>query len=170
VGQAAAELASTINTLIIAKGARYVVVLNIPDIAITPMAATFDSSTRGLVDIMVNTFNTQLKYGIGDNSKVLYVDAYADSYSQYVNPGAYGLSNVTDTACDLSPAKNPLSSAVICSANNLIPGVTDTYLFADRIHPTPYGYGLIARLVTNEIAKKGWRWKKHKAKDKNKED
>lgn len=170
VGQAAAELASTINTRIIGNGARYVVVLNIPDIAITPMAATFDSSTRGLVDIMVNTFNTQLKYGIGDNAKVLYVDAYADSYSQYVNPGAYGLSNVTDTACDLSPAKNPLSSSVICTANNLVPGVTNTYLFADRVHPTPYGYGLIARLVTNEIAKKGWRWKKHKDKDKNKED
>jgi outer membrane lipase/esterase len=167
VGQAAVELASAINSKIIGKGARYVVVLNIPDIAITPMAAHFDASTRGLVDIMVNTFNYQLNYGVGSNAKVLYVDAYTQSYSQYVNPGAYGLSNVTDTACDLSPDKNMFASSIICNAGNLAPGVNEnnTYLFADLVHPTPYGYGLIADLVTNEMAHKGWRWKKHKAKD-----
>jgi outer membrane lipase/esterase len=168
VGQAAIELASAINSKIIGKGARYVVVLNIPDIAITPMAANFNASTRGLVDIMVNTFNYQLKNGIGSNAKVLYVDAYTQSYSQYVNPGAYGLSNVTDTACDLSPDKNIFASSIICNAGNLAPGVNEnnTYLFADLVHPTPYGYGLIADLVTNEMAHKGWRWKSTKTKTK----
>lgn len=162
IGLAANELASAINTQIIGKGARYVVVLNVPDIAITPLGATFDAATRGLVEIMVNAFNTQLKYGVAANAHVLYVDAYADSYSQYVNPGSYGLSNVTDTACDLTPAKNPLSSSLICTSNNLIPLNTDKYMFSDRVHPTPYGYGLIARLVANEMLNKGWRWHKHR--------
>ncbi|MFA6904269.1 MAG: SGNH/GDSL hydrolase family protein [Gallionellaceae bacterium] len=159
---AANELASAINTQIVGKGARYVVVLNIPNIAITPLAATFDASSRGLVEAMVNTFNSQLQYGVAANHHVLYVDAYADSYYQYINPGAYGLSNVTDTACDLSPYKNPLESSLICTPYNLIPGVTDKYLFSDRVHPTPYGYSLIANLVRKEMLNRGWRWHKHR--------
>ena len=170
MGLAANELATAINNKIIGNGAKYVVVLNIPDIAITPLGATFDPSTRGLVDAMVNTFNTQLKFGILDINKVLYVDAYADSYKQYVNPGAYGLTNVTNTACDLSPLKNPLASSLICTPANLIPVATDTYLFSDHVHPTPYGYALIADLVANEMTNKGWRWHKHHGKTKEKKD
>jgi outer membrane lipase/esterase len=161
VNLAANQLATAIDTQIVAKGAKYVVVLNIPYIAITPLGATLDASARALLDIMVNTFNNQLKYGVAANPDILYVDAYAESYSQYVNPGAYGLSNVTDPACDLTPARNPLASSLICTSYNLIPGITDHYLFSDRVHPTPYGYGLIARLVSNEMVSKGWRWHKH---------
>lgn len=161
VAMAAGELASVINTQITGRGAKHVVVLNVPDIAITPLGATFDPSTRGFVDYMVNTFNAFLKQGVATNPNVLYVDIYSESYSQYVNPGVYGLSNVTNTACDLSPAKNPLGSSIICSYNNLIPGMTDKYLFADMVHPTPYGYGLIANLVAREMLNRGWRWHKH---------
>lgn len=170
VGLAASELATAINTQIVGNGAKYVVVLNVPDIAITPLGATFDAPTRGLVDAMVNTFNNQLKFALNGNSNVLYVDAYAESYNQYVNPGAYGLTNVTNTACDLSPAKNPLSSSVVCTTNNLIPGITGNYLFSDMVHPTPYGYGLIARLVSNDMLNNGWRWRKHAAHERDKAD
>lgn len=165
VALAANELATAINTQIVGKGAKYVVVLNVPDIAITPLGASFDASSRGLLDAMVNTFNAQLKYGIGANAHVLYVDAYAESYSQYINPGAYGLSNVTDTACDLTPAKNPLASSLVCTSNNLIPVMTDYYLFSDSVHPTPYGYSLIAKLVAKEMVSNGWRWHKHRPHD-----
>jgi phospholipase/lecithinase/hemolysin len=95
----------------------------------------------------------------------LYVDAYAESYSQYVNPGTYGLTNVTDSACDLTPAKNPLASSLICTSNNLIPVITDHYLFSDSVHPTPYGYSLIAKLVAKEMVSNGWRWHKHRPHD-----
>lgn len=167
---AANELASAINTQIIGNGAKYVVVLNVPDITVTPLGATFDAPTRGLVDTMINTFNSQLKLGVSANHHVLYVDAHAESHNQYVNPGAYSLSNVTDTACDLSPAKNPLSSSLICTPYNLIPGITGNYLFSDRVHPTPYGYGLIANLVSKEMLNHGWRWRKHKDNGRNKGD
>ena len=156
IAVAANELAVAINTKIVAKGARHVVVLNIPDIAITPLGTNFDASTRGFVDYLVNTFNAQLKSGVAANNHVLYVDTYAESYSQYVNPGAYGLTNVTDTACDLTPEKNPFGSSLICTPYNLIPAITGNYLFADRVHPTPYGYGLIVNLVSKEMANKGW--------------
>lgn len=160
IAMAASELAAAINTQIVDKGAEHVVVLNIPKIAITPLGAIFDPQTRGFVDYMVNTFNAYLKNGIAANHHVLYVDSYTESYNQYVNPGAYGLSNVTDTACDLSPAKNPFGSSLICTPYNLIPGNTANYMFSDRVHPTPYGYALIANLVSTEMQNRGWR--KHK--------
>jgi len=167
MAQAASELVAAINKKIVANGARHVVVLNIPDIAITPLGTSFDAATNGLVDYMVNTFNTVLKSGVAGNSNVLYIDAYTESYYQYINPGAYKLSNVTSPACDLNPAKNPLSSSLVCSSYNLIPGNTDNYLFSDMVHPTPYGYSLIANLVSKEMKSNGWRWHKHNDKDKN---
>lgn len=165
MAQAANELITAIKTQIINNGAKYVVVLNIPKITITPLGATFDTPTRGLVDALVNTFNGQLQAGLAGNTNVLYVDANAESYNQYVNPGAYGLNNVTNTACDLSPAKNPLSSSLVCTNYNLIPGITGNYLFADMVHPTPYGYNLIANLVRKEMINNGWRWRKHERKE-----
>jgi len=158
IATAANELAISINTKIVGNGARHVVVLNVPDIAITPMGATFDPATRNFIDSMVKTFNVQLKVGVAANSHhVLYVDTYSESYSQYVNPGAYGLSNVTNTACDLTPAKNPFGSSLICSPYNLTAGDTSHYLFADMVHPTPFGYELIANLVSHEMENRGWR-------------
>lgn len=116
-------------------------------------------------DALVNTFNAQLQTGLSGNSSVLYVDANAESYKQYVNPGAYGPSSVTNTACDLSSTKNPLSSSLVCTNTNLIPGIIGNYLFADMAHPTPYGYNLIANLVSKDILNNGWRWRKHEYKE-----
>ena len=46
MGQAGAELANYIKTLIVAKGAKYVVVRNLGDLNITPLGATFDAGTK----------------------------------------------------------------------------------------------------------------------------
>lgn len=162
VSQAADELAAAVNTQITANGAKRVVVLNVPNIAVTPFGNRLDAQSRALVDAMVNIFNSQLRLGVQHNKRVLYVDAYAYSYSEYTNPGAFGLSNVTDTACDLSPDRNFLGSSLICTEHTLIGTVTDHYLFADRVHPTPYGYRLIARLVSDEMLAYGWNWRKNR--------
>ena len=169
IATAASELATTVKTQIVAKGAKHVVVVNLPDITITPFSTMLDASARNLLDAMVRTFNYRLGLGLADSEHVLMVDAYADSRNQYINPTQYGLNNVTDTACDLTPAKNPLGSSLICTANNLIPGATEHYMFADRLHPTPYGNWLLARLVTKEMITKGWRWKKPHMQGRNKD-
>ena len=104
---------------------------------------------------MVTTFNSQLQ-GLAANPNVAFVDAYAVSRDQVANPAQYGLTNVTQPACDLSPAKNPLGSSLVCSPANLIPGVVDRYEFADSVHPTPYANQLLARYVSLELIKKGW--------------
>jgi len=105
---------------------------------------------------MVTTFNDQLKAAIAGDSKVLYVDLATNSRDQATNPAPYGLTNTTTPACDLSPAKNPLGSSLVCNKNNLISGDVSHYLFADSVHPTPFEYSLIARYDLEQMAVKGW--------------
>ncbi len=156
MGTAGAELAGYVKTLIVGKGAKYVTVVNLPDLAKTPYALGQDASTQGLVNSMVTTFNAQLLAGLNGDPNVLYVDAWSVSHDEASNPIPYGLTNVSSPACDLSAAKNALGSSLVCNKSNLVAGVTDNYLFADSVHPTPYGYLLLARYVSKEMAVKGW--------------
>jgi len=162
IGTAAAELVNDINTLLLEKGAKYVTVANVPDIGTTPFASGLDSSSKNLLNTMIATFNTTLKSGLDalpDQSSLLYVDANAASHDETVNPASYNLTNVTNTACNLTqPSPNPLASSLVCNALNLNSGVlaTDHYLFADTVHPTPYGYSLFATYVLQAMTNKGW--------------
>lgn len=162
VGLAANELSALINTQILAKGATHVVVVNVPDIASTPFAATLSADAKVILGMMVDTFNAQLKTGVSGNTNVLFVDAYTVNKDQVVNPAIYGLTNVTTPACDFTvpiQAAAPAgfgSTSLVCNTTNLIAGDTSHYLFADGVHPTPYGYWLMARLVAKEMIVKGW--------------
>jgi phospholipase/lecithinase/hemolysin len=153
---AGAELAVLVKNQILAKGANFVVVNNLPDVSIAPSVLAQSADTQKLVATMVATFNQQLKTGLGDDAKVLYVDLATVSHDQAVNPGPYGLTVTNKSACDLSTAKNPLASSLVCNKNNLISGDVSHYMFADGVHPTPFEYALIARYVLLQMSGKGW--------------
>lgn len=163
VATAATQLGAEINTNILGKGATHVVVINVPDIASTPQATP---ASAGLLNLLVTTFNSTLKAGVPDSAMVLNVDAYTASKDEVANPSKYLLTNVTATACNLNFGFNALAtsgvpnsgSSLVCNANNLNTGVlpTDHYLFADKVHPTPYGHLLFATYVLQAMTNKGW--------------
>jgi outer membrane lipase/esterase len=156
MGQAGAELAGLVKTQIVAKGAKYVVVVNLPDVSQTPFALAFDAQTRALMQTMVTTFNAQLAAGL-NGSPVLLVDAYTQGHDQNANPAQYSLTNVTTPACSATSPANPLQgSSIACTSASLITGDTSHYEFADTVHPTPYGYQLLAQFVAIQMAKAGW--------------
>ncbi len=151
MGQAGGELAGYVKALVLAKGAKTVVVVNMPNVSITPYALTQDAATRGLVNLMTTTFNDQLKAGLAGTG-VLLADAYTESSSQAANPAPYGLSNVKNPAC----GTNALGGAsLVCNSSNVIAGNVSRYLYADDVHPTPYGYELLAKFVLSEMLKAG---------------
>jgi len=167
VQTAASELATAVKTQIIANGAQYVTVVNVPDIASTPYVTsivdpTIRAQTGGLLDALTTAFNAQLKADLPDSANVLNVDAYSASKDEAANPGKYNLTNVTGTACNLSYGVNALAtsttpgSSLVCNANNLNPGPIDHYMFADLVHPTPYGHSLFALYVLQAMTNKGW--------------
>lgn len=157
MGTAGAELAVYVKSLIVGKGAKYVVVVNLPDVSKTPFAYGLDTATQGLMNTMVVTFNSQLESGLAGTPGVIVVDAYSDNRNQAANPSSYALTNVTTPACDLTaPSPNALGSSLVCNSSNLIAGDTSHFLFADTVHPSPYGYKLLAQLVTRSMVLAGW--------------
>ncbi|MEK8032393.1 SGNH/GDSL hydrolase family protein [Ideonella sp. DXS29W] len=156
MGQAGGELAAYVKTMIVANGAKRVVVVNVPDAAKAP-AFLSSSDTQALVTAMLTTFNGQLAAGLaGTEDNVLLVDSYTVSQDQAAHPAQYGLTNVTTPACDLTGALASLPTSLVCTTDTLVAGVTETWQYADTVHPTPYGYKLLAQLVTAEMSKKGW--------------
>lgn len=156
---AATELAGYVNTKLIANGAKRIVVINIPDVSNTPFGNEKETAAPGsrvLIDTLVTSFNNQLKTSLVGNANVLFVDVYTVNRDQLSNPAIYGLTNVSSPACDLAATSNPIASSLMCNASNLIPGVVDHYMFADKVHPTPYTHLLLARLVSKDMIIKGW--------------
>lgn len=157
LGTAGAELGALVKTQILANGAGYVVVNNLPDVSISPSAKAQSADTQKLIQAMVAAFNDQLKAAVAGEAKVLYVDLATISRDQAVNPTPYGLTNTTTPACELNDkTKNPLGSSLVCNKNNLIAGDVSHYMFADSVHPTPFEYALIARYVLEQMTVKGW--------------
>lgn len=152
MGVAGAELAGYVKALVLAKGAKYVVVVNLPDVSKTPFALGQSAAIQGLILTMSSTFNAQLAAGLGA-AAVVQIDAFTQSQNQAASPAQYGLSNATATACDLSKAT---LGSLGCSAATLIAGDVSRYQFADTVHPTPYGYQLLAQYVGTQMAKAGW--------------
>lgn len=153
---AATELVALVKNQMLAKGAKYVVVNNLPDIANTPSGLSQPASTKALIVAMVDAFNAGLNSGFAGEGRVLVVDVYAVSHDQATNPGPYGLTNVTDTACDLTAASNPLASSLTCTGKNVKAGDISHYSYADDVHPTPFNNFLLARYVSEKMVVKGW--------------
>jgi outer membrane lipase/esterase len=169
MGQAGGELATYIKTLIAAKGATHIVVVNLPDVSETPFADGAEASapgTRALISTMVTTFNAQLSAGLAGTAGVLQVDAYTQGRAQYAAPAQYGITNVSATACDLTLLNQILfASSLVCSSvgssaagvpPTVISGDISHYQFADTVHPTPYGYQLLAQYVAQQMTVAGW--------------
>jgi outer membrane lipase/esterase len=152
---AAVELSNSVKDMV-SKGAKHVVVTNLPDVSLTPYALSTvtmtggvpDTSTQQLILAMTQAFNARLKADLAGVSGVLFVDVFTENQRQIANPAQFGLSNVRDTACQ--------DSSLTCKASNLISGNTSRYLFADSVHPTPYGHKLLSQLITKELVLAGW--------------
>jgi len=153
--QAATDLVLAVKGLI-AQGARRVLVVNIPDVSQTPMAMATAANQQALVLALTQAFNTTLQKGLEGTAEVVFVDAFAENRRQLADPAHYALSNVKDMACNLSTSVNPLASSLACTPANLIAGDTSRYLFADGVHPTPYGHKLLAQYVAKVMVTAGW--------------
>lgn len=152
-----ATLGTLIKNQVLGKGAKFVLVLNMPDVAGTPFVKSLELATPGtaaLVDNMVQAFNAQLAAQLNGVAGVRLADAYTRSKNQAANPSNFGLTNVNSLAC----GPNALSgSSLVCNATNKVAADTSRWLFADDVHPTPFGHQLFADFATSELVAAGWR-------------
>lgn len=164
---AGGEEAAYITGLILANGAKHVVVVNLPDVSITPLGLSQDAQTQALINSMVTHFNDQLAAGLaGHTDTVLQVDLYTQSRLEASDPDQYGLINVTTPACDLTDSRGQTTpgaellagvpTSLLCTAGTTLDTDVSRYEYADTVHPTPYAYSLITSLVVTRMAQNGW--------------
>lgn len=152
-----------------AAGAQRVVLMTIPNAALSPFGVAGGASTQSLVTALATAYNEQLKKEVALNDPgVLLFDAGALSASWYQNPTAAGFVNVQAPVCNV-PAQlgssssfcfitaAPAGSAQNPFARPLPAGVTgDNSLFADAVHPTLAAHARFGNAVYDALKAKGW--------------
>lgn len=156
MGKAGTELANLVKTQIIAKGAKYVLVVNLPNVGATPSGFAGGAQTAALSTAMAQAFNQALTAGLAGTAGVVVADAFTTSTDQYNNPSAYGLTNVTGRACKTDATNILGGTSLVCNPTNVIAGDISRYGFADDVHPSPYGHQLLAQFAAKVLAAAGW--------------
>jgi phospholipase/lecithinase/hemolysin len=131
----AANVASLIQTLYDA-GARKFFVLNLPPLGQTPEFR--EGPYEGAMDALSQGYNVTLAAyvdGLRANPDITIneIDVHGLFSRCIADPGAFGLTNVTDPAFD--------------EATGQVVGNADEYLFWDTVHPTATGHQILANHV-----------------------
>lgn len=124
-----------------AAGAKYVMVFNVPDIGGTPEFAS--NPLSGTISALTAGYNTTLFAGLAQNNiSVIPIDAFAVLKDITANAAAFGFSNTTARACNLTLTQGTslfCSPAALVSAN-----AASSYIYADGVHPTTGAHKIIA--------------------------
>jgi len=156
VQTAASTLAQVVGQ-IVQGGATHVVVVNVPNIGLTPKGITSADGGANLTQLS-QLFNNDLNAALqadGLQGKVIQIDAYtwADQIIANFQANGFVVSN-TATACD--PSKTPDDTSLLCSpATYATANADQTYIFADDIHPTTRLHSLFAQFVEQQVAASG---------------
>ena len=159
VATAGATLGQLVKNQVVGKGAKQVLVLNVPDLLTTPFGKHQSAEVKSLIGAMNQAFNAQLAAQLTGVAGVVLADTYSESQAIAANPAQYALTNVTDLSCGPNALSNQPSApgtSLVCNASNVIKGDVSRYYFADDVHPTPYGHQLLSQFAARAMAQAGW--------------
>ena len=178
-------LAASIKTNVLAKGVTKVVVINAPDVTITPrfqavlsaVAAASGTTNRDNVQAAARAWtqalNASLSAGLAGTNVQIW-DFYTEGAKMISTPAQFGLTNTTTPACpkvaggissvglaalDYTPTVMACNSTSMSA--NIPVGETSAnwwkgYAFSDQFHFTPTTNQLIAQSINLQLAKAGW--------------
>ena len=135
-----------------AAGARNIMVLNLPNLGVTPQFSSGPAAAAGpLATLATISYNGALSQGLSQlGTGIIPINVFGLVDEVRANPGFFGLSNVTGVACNL--AVLPGQSSLFCNPNTLVsPGANNTFLFADGVHPTGAAHRLLAEVAIATI-------------------
>lgn len=127
-------------------GARYVVVYNLPNLGATPQFGASPPTAASVSQITV-VYNSTLNAGLATlGTGLISINTFGLISEITRNPGLYGFTNITGTACGAVPS-------VACGPGNYVtPTANQTYLFADGVHPSGAAHAILANVVLSTIA------------------
>lgn len=131
-----------------AAGARHILVLNLPDLGVTPQfgPTTPFAPAAPLATLATLSFNGALSQGLSQlGTGIIPINVFGLVNEVRANPAAFGFTNITGTACGTT-------SSLLCGPGQLVaPGANNTWLFADGVHPTGGAHALLANVVVATI-------------------
>jgi len=155
--QTAANTLAQIIGQIVQNGGVHVVVVNLPNVGLSPDGITSSDGGANLTQLSQlfnDTLNTALQTG-GLQAKVIQIDAYTWLNGIIANFQANGFT-VSNTAQACDPKKTPNNTSLLCSPPTYVSSNADqTYMFADDLHPTTHLHSLFAQFVEQQLAKSG---------------
>jgi phospholipase/lecithinase/hemolysin len=174
----AGNMAAAIQQHALSKGAERVVVMNVPDIALTPrfsavlMGVTLQTNeaqaaaVKQVIQTWVNAFNNSLANRFSNNSKVAVLDFNTVFRAQVANPIANGFTNSSGTACPATGTDGSglptytfqTCTAAALSAQSGKPSADwwTTYMFSDGFHPTPLAHTRAAEEAAKVLTARVW--------------
>ena len=128
-------------------GARYVVVLNLPDLSQLPAVETNAefAADRALIRSFAVDFNTELEFALSSvenrnpNLRLSFLDDFSVLDKFIANPSAYGFTVVTNDALD-------------ALGDPTFDGPGADYLFWDVIHPTTKAHQMLSQYVDTALS------------------
>lgn len=141
-GVTARSAATDVNGIvnqIAGLGAGTILVINLPQLSVTPQFA--GTPGAALADYGATTFNSTLQgllattAAANGNTNIIQMDIYSAGKTVSADPGAFGLSNVTQ-AC--------FTGTTVCSN-------PDQYFYFDGVHPTTKGHSILALLAMDYL-------------------
>ncbi len=124
--QFAADIGSIVDTLQ-AKGAQNIIVWTAPNLGLSPAITANGPAAASLATTLTYSMNAALAARLASETDVRTFDFFGLITSVNANPGAYGLTNVSD-------------------AGGAVPGADlSTYLCWDGVHPTAAGHAILAQ-------------------------
>ena len=130
-------------------GARYILVPTIPDLGLTPSSRAGGAAAMAQGTALTNSYNSALFGGLASAGlHVIPLDTFHFLQEVVANPGQYGITNVTGTACQPQITAQSLT----CNPTSLVnPGAPNSYLFADGVHPTSGAHKVIGDFAISVI-------------------
>jgi phospholipase/lecithinase/hemolysin len=155
--EAALNIASAAGALE-SDGAKNLLLYNVPDLGLTPyieyLATTYgDPTLPGQAAALSQDFNTLVSQDLASMDAGLSVhtlDAYDLTMQVAANPGAYGLTDVTDP-CWTGGTTGYVGGGSVCSS-------PDKYLFWDALHPTEAANEFVAEAAFRAVIPEPSTW------------
>ena len=129
-----------------ANGARNFLVVNLPNLALTPVVRSLGPVAQAGATQIERSYNSLLNGYVGTvlpavlpGSKFIYLDANAVLESIVADPAANGFADVTDSCLTFG-----VSTGAFCSKPK-------TFLFWDGFHPTTAGHEVLAKAALSAI-------------------
>ena len=130
-------------------GARYILVPTVPDLGLTPASRAGGAVGMAQGTALATAYNDALFGGLAAAGlHVIPLDTFHFLQEVVANPAAFGISNVTGTACQPQVTAQSLT----CNPTSYASGdAQNSYLFADGVHPTSGAHKALADFAISVI-------------------